>query len=289
MVVPNAGQFGARNVEYTEDEIVHNAMQQGKLLRRYLKDVSTEVVTMLEQGKNVMFQGSQGIMLDIDWGNYPKVTSSNPTPNAIPVAVGVPLIHIAHMENVGVMKAYLTKVGSGPVATCLDNHQWPVDETMSTQEAMHIRKKGQEFGATTKRARRVGWLDLVQLSYACRMSALTQLAMTKLDVLEGLDEIKVAHAYLLPNGQQTTEYRAWDLQWLNSVEPLYVTMPGFKEGEVSCAKQYEDLPESARNLITLVEQYTKVPVTIISTGPKASQTIFRNKYPFFKFITFIKF
>lgn len=275
MVVPQGGNFGASQQHYTEVEVIERTMEQGKKLRRYLNDVSEEVIALLNKGKNVLFQGSQGVMLDVDWGNYPKVTSSHPTPGTIPTSVGVPLNLLYNMENVGVMKAYLTKVGSGPVATCLDAHCWPVDESRSEKEALHIRAKGHEYGATTKRPRRVGWLDLVQLNYACKMSGLTQLAMTKLDVLEGLEEIKVAYAYEV-NGQQTSQYRAWDLEWLANARPIYATLKGFEEGEVSNAKNYYELPSSAKNLVSLVQGYTNVPVTLISTGPKASQTIFKG-------------
>jgi len=280
MVVPKGGEFGAELVHYTEDEMVENQMRLGQKLKKYLTDVSQEVIQSLHADKNVLFQASQGVMLDIDWGNYPKVTSSHPMAGAVPTCVGVPMNLLANSEVFGVIKAYLTKVGSGPVSTCLDGQTWPVDENVSEDAAKHIRAKGAEYGATTKRARRVGWIDLVQLKYAVEVSGITQLAMTKLDVLEGLDMIKLAKAYTV-DGIETTEYRSWDLDWLSRAKPVYLKLDGFKDGEVQNSREFKHLPLGAKELVTLVENYVHVPVTLISNGPKASQTILNRDFKSF--------
>jgi adenylosuccinate synthase len=277
MVVPKGGNFGAELVSYTENEMVERQIELGQKLKKYLTDVSQEVIQTLLGSGNVVFQASQGIMLDLDWGDYPKVTSSHPSPGSIPTCVGVPMTLLRDMECIGVTKAYNTKVGSGPVAACLDGQTWPVDENFSEPEALHIRAKGKEFGATTKRARRVAWLDIVQLEYSAQLSGLTQFALTKLDVLGGLDKIKIAHGYEI-NGKPASTYTNWNLERMSQIKPVYTELEGFTVAEVIGAKHYDDLPDGAKSLVRMIEDFTKVPVTLISTGPKGTDTIVRKNF-----------
>ncbi len=270
--VPQGGKFGAELVEISEDDMVAQYLELGRKLKPYLTDVSKEIREALKEGKNVIFQGSQGLMLDITFGNYPKVTSSHPMPAGVFTSIGLPPMKF---EAIGVVKAYMTKVGSGPVATCLDGGKWPVDESLSEEVAKRIRKEGNEYGATTGRPRRVGWPDMVILKYSCDVCGYTQLAITKLDTLGGIGPIKIAVAYEC-DGKEFTDYPAWDAGFLLRCKPKYVEIPGFEVEEVRNAKTFEELPEGAKQYITMIGDITGVPVTFISTGPDRNQTILRG-------------
>ncbi|HII15969.1 MAG TPA: adenylosuccinate synthase [Nanoarchaeota archaeon] len=246
------------------------AVESGKKLKRYMADVADEVLTAYKDGKKIVFQGAQGTLLDIGFGNYPKVTSSEVRVPAAYTAVGIPALP---MKSVGIVKAYPTKVGSGPVVTCLDCQKWPVDESVSDPVAKIIRERGQERGATTGRPRRVGWPDMVILKYSNNLNGFTDLALTRFDLFSGINPIKVCVAYMI-DGKVTDKYPAWDLDALTRAKPLYVEIPGF--GDITGVRNYEDLPEGAKKFVELMEQSTGVPVSIISVGPERNQTIFRN-------------
>lgn len=264
------GKYVIEDVPLSLEYCVQVAVESGKKLKRYMADVADEVMEALKQKKNVVFQAAQGTMLDIGFGNYPKVTSSETRAPAVYSAVGIPAVP---MKAIGILKAYPTKVGSGPVVTCLDGGKWPVDESVSDPVAKIIREKGQEKGATTGRARRVGWPDMVVARYSANINGFTDFALTRLDLFAGIGDIKVCVAYKI-NGEETTKYPGWDLELLSKAEPVYVTLPGFDD--ISKIRKYKDLPKGAKQYIKLIEQSTGVPVTVISVGPDREETIFRN-------------
>jgi adenylosuccinate synthase len=183
-------------------------------------------------------------------------------------SVGMPPMAI---RSIGVMKAYVTKVGSGPVVTCLDGGRWPVDESVSDPVAVAVRARGREYGATTGRARRVGWLDLVAMRYSCRINGFSELALTKLDVLAGIDPVRVCTAYEA-DGRATTEYPAWDLELLARCRPKYKDFGGFADVR----------DEGAQRIVSFIESELGVPVTILSTGPGREELVYRGFKPLAK-------
>ena len=205
----------------------------------------------LEQGKRVLAEGAQGAMLDIDFGTYPFVTSSNTTTSGVCTGLGVPPTAIG--EVLGISKAYCTRVGSGPFPSELEGE---MEE--------ELRKAGNEFGATTGRPRRCGWIDLPQLRYSIMLNGVSQLILTKIDVLDSFDSIGVCHAYKI--GTQSTKTLPYDLTAVE-IEPEVIFFEGWKQS-LSEAERMEDLPAAARTFIEYLEQELKVPVTIVSTGPE---------------------
>lgn len=257
-------------ISFDVGAVVKEYVSLGRDLKKYLVDVSDEVYKALKIGNNVLFEGAQGTMLDIKFGNYPKVTSSHPMSGSVFSSVGIPPMV---MRTIGIAKAYVTKVGSGPVVTCLDKGLFPVDESKSEPEGNYIRKKGQEYGTTTGRPRRVGWLDMVALKYSHRINGFSELALMKLDCLSGLDKIKLAGAY--KHGYKVIHnYSSWDLNFLNECKPIYEEFDGF--GDISSAREYKQLPENAKKYVERVEEFLEVPVTVISVGPGREETIYRG-------------
>ena len=211
----------------------------------------------LESGKEIMFEGAQGAMLDIDHGTYPYVTSSNTTSAGVCTGAGIPPQAIGKVT--GIVKAYCTRVGEGPFPTEL------LDELGET-----IRQEGGEFGATTGRPRRCGWLDLVALKHASRLNGITDFSLTKLDVLDILDEVKLCVAYEY-QGQQFDYFPA-DIEVLENITPIYETFPGWKTSTVHC-RSVDELPENAQKYLQIITEYTGIPYSIISVGPGREQTI----------------
>lgn len=274
IMAPEDGKFGAKLKKFSLKEIVQLYSKAGEKLKPYLSDVSEEVMHALEKKEEVFFQGSQGFLLDIAYGNYPKVTSSSPSVSSIPENVGVSLKSISDINAIGVLKAYITKVGSGPVVTCLDKSKWPVDENVSENIANKIRKEGHEYGTTTGRARRVGWLDLVVANYSTKKNGFTQIALTKLDTLADIEKLKICVAYM-DQGKITQEYKGYATEWLNNVKPVYREINGFSKQKILNAKTFDQLPENAKEYVKTIESVLKVPVTIISTGPDREQIIWK--------------
>ena len=274
MVMPDRkiinGVYKIEDMPLTVEQCVQAAVESGRKLKKYMADVSDEVYTALKEGKNVVIQGAQGTMLDIGFGNYPKVTSSEVRAPAVYTAVGIPAFP---MKVIGIVKAYPTKVGSGPVVTCLDGGKWPVDEQYSDPVAKLIRERGQERGATTGRERRVGWPDMVVLNYSHKLNGFTDLALTRLDIMHDIDPIKVCVAYEI-DGKETNKYSGWDLETLSRAKPVYTDIEGF--GDISKIRRYRDLPSGAKKFIELMEETTGVPVSIVSVGPDREETIFRR-------------
>lgn len=226
----------------------------------HIGDARAAIVGALERGE-VVFEGAQGTLLDLDFGTYPYVTSSPTTVHGIGWGTGIAAGRVERV--VGVTKAYTTRVGEGP---------FPTEEGGEVGE--RLRAKGEEYGATTGRPRRCGWLDLVALRYAHAVNAFTDFALTKLDVLSGLREIRVAVGYRIA-GQRTTTFplRAEDLA---RVEPVYEVLPGWGE-DIAGLRDYEELPPPARHFVRFVEAEVGVPVRFIGTGPGEEAIIVRGQ------------
>ncbi len=229
-------------------------------LAPHIANVSVRLTEAIKAGQQVLFEGAQGTHLDIDHGTYPFVTSSNTVSGNACCGAGVGPKAIS--DVVGIVKAYTTRVGAGPFTTEL------FDDIGD-----YIQEKGAEFGATTGRRRRCGWLDTVVLNNSVRLNGLTGLAITKLDVLGGLEEIKICPAYLY-KGERVEAFPA-NLKVLESCEPLYETLPGWEE-DISHLRRYDDLPTNVRGYLKRIEELTGVPVQIVSVGPGREQTIVLN-------------
>jgi len=231
------------------------------VLRPLIADTDPLVYTAVQKGQRVVFEGAQGTLLDLDHGTYPYVTSSHPVAGGACVGTGIGPTHIDAV--IGVAKAYTTRVGAGAFPTEQPN------ETGS-----YLRERGREYGTTTGRPRRCGWLDAVVLRYAAQVNSLTAFAMTLLDVLSGLDTVQICRAYRLPDGQVTEQFPS-DSAVLEQCEPVYEQLPGWKE-EIADATSWDDLPENAHRYIEKVEELTGVPVAMVSVGPQRHQTFWRH-------------
>lgn len=242
------------------EELAQEYLEYYEELKPLLVDGPAVLEQAYNSGESVLFEGAQGTLLDIDFGSYPYVTSSNSSVGGIVTGAGFPGHHIDSV--VGVAKAYLTRVGKGPFPAELEGEmgEW-------------LREQGGEYGATTGRPRRCGWLDLPLLNYSSRVNGFTNLALTKLDVLSGLDEIKVIvdHEEQGDGPQDVVVHSSR----LEDVEPVYETLPGWDEYIRDC-RRWSDLPENARRYVTFVEDYVDVPVTYISIGPEREELIARD-------------
>jgi len=239
------------------DALIAEFAAYAELVRPYVCDVPALLMDAAERGEPILMEGAQGTLLDLDYGTYPYVTSSHPV--AAGACLGTGIAPNRLREIWGVAKAYTTRVGEGPFPTEL------TDETGD-----RIRNRGREYGTTTGRARRVGWLDLVALRYAARVNGFTALAVTLLDVLSGFDTLKVCVAYRL-DGEITRAFVA-DAPTLARCEPVYEALPGWRE-EISDCRTLEDLPPNARAYLRCIEQYVGVPIRLISVGAGREQTI----------------
>jgi adenylosuccinate synthase len=238
-----------------EETVFHDYSALASRLKKYLHDVS-KIVSENIESKNIIFESAQGTFLDISYGTYPFVTASHPISGNVFVDVGFPP---RKLDCVGIVKAYTTRVGSGVFLTELND---PLGEK--------IRQNGHEFGTTTGRPRRCGWLDLVMLQYAHRLNGFTSLAITKLDVLSGIDRIRVAVRYILDGKEAGYPLT---LEQLDKCEIGYEEFPGFVIDEN--ARSYDDLPEGAKKYLEFIEKYLGVPISIISIGPDRKQTIMK--------------
>lgn len=221
-------------------------------------DVSTILDTARKNGDNILFEGAQGTMLDIDHGTYPFVTSSNTTAGGVATGAGFGPRHIDYV--LGIIKAYCTRVGGGPFTTEL------FDEV-----GAEIARKGNEFGAVTGRPRRCGWFDAVAMRRAIQINSISGFCMTKLDVLDGFDEVKICVGYKLPSGK-VVDFAPLSAKDWEGVEPIYETMPGWKENTFGVT-DVNQLPENTRNYVKRIEEVTGVPIAILSTGPDRVQTM----------------
>ncbi|MHB0915247.1 MAG: adenylosuccinate synthase [Thermoleophilia bacterium] len=242
-------------------EVMEQYAQYADRLSPYIADTSLLIDQALKRGENVLFEGAQGCLLDIDHGTYPFVTSSNPIAGAACVGAGVGPTKID--EVLGVCKAYTTRVGEGP---------FPTELTGDLGE--HLVQKGGEFGTTTGRQRRCGWLDLVILKYAIRLNGLTRLAITKLDVLSGLGQIDVCSMYDYEHDgvkDNFTEFPPHQSIFYHC-SPVLETMPGWEQDITGCRKM-SDLPREARDYLALIEEEAGIPVKMVSVGPEREQII----------------
>ncbi|BAQ15217.1 adenylosuccinate synthetase [Clostridium botulinum B2 128] len=247
--------FGGEALDY--NEIYNEYLGYAEKLRPFVKDISVIVNKKIKDGKEVLFEGAQGTLLDIDYGTYPYVTSSSTIAGGVCIGAGVGPTAITNA--VGIAKAYTTRVGKGPFPTEL------LDSTGDW-----VREKGHEFGVTTGRARRCGWLDLVILKTSARISGLTSFAVTKIDTLAGLDTLKVCTGYRL-NGE-IIDYVPASLEDLAKCEPIYEEFEGWDDS-ITNARCYEDLPENAIKYLKKIEDFTETKVSIVSVGPKRDQTM----------------
>ncbi|MFW6375961.1 MAG: adenylosuccinate synthase [Thermoplasmatota archaeon] len=242
------------------DELHEQYIEYGKRLKKYVTDVSVELDKAFNEGKDVLFEGAQGTHIDIEHGVYPYTTSSHTISGGACIGAGVGPKKID--EIIGVVKAYTSRVGTGPFPAELE------DETGD-----HIREKGGEYGTTTGRPRRCGWLDLVMIKLSARVNSLTGLAVTNLDVLEGLDEIKICTHYEYEC--EKIEHFPADIEALYDYEPVYRTFDGWEEQDWSeiVEKGYDALPENMKKYLDFIEEETGIPIKLISVGPDRSQTI----------------
>jgi adenylosuccinate synthase len=233
----------------------------GHRLEQHIADTAAIAWEALDADKIVLFEGAQGALLDIDHGTYPFVTSSNPVAGAACIGAGVGPKDITQV--VGITKAYTTRVGAGPFPSELDD-----------EVGEEIRQRGGEFGTTTGRPRRTGWLDLVALRYAARINGLTALAVTKLDVLSGFDSIKVATRY---RGRDDAEFETFPYHQsvLHHARAVYEELPGWSEdiGEARCEA---DLPQAARDYLRFIEERVGVPVALVGVGPGREQVVWSD-------------
>ncbi|HEY8394128.1 MAG TPA: adenylosuccinate synthase [Thermaerobacter sp.] len=247
--------YGVEGYDY--DRLLAEYLEYAERLRPFVTDTSRLINDAITAGQNVLFEGAQGTMLDLDHGTYPYVTSSYPTAAGACIGAGVGPTRIDQV--IGVAKAYTSRVGDGPFPTELTDEigQW-------------IRERGHEYGTTTGRPRRCGWLDAVVLRYAARVSGMTALAITRLDTLGGLDRVRICVAYEL-DGQRVEDLPAGALH-LARCKPIYEELPGWDE-DLSRLDRIEDLPAAARRYLQRIEELVGVPVAVVSIGRERAQTI----------------
>ena len=255
-VVARLDELGAGTEEL--DRAMEETLALSDRLLGLATDVGPEISKALREGRHVLLEGAQGTALDLDHGTYPFVTSSNTTAGGAATGTGIGPTSIT--DVIGIVKAYTTRVGEGPLPSA-----------MSPEMDEHVRALGGEFGATTGRPRRCGWFDSVLTRFASQVNGLTGVAVTKLDVLDTLDEVKIATAYRMPNGK-VREFFPADTSSLTELEPIYETMPGWNESTCDVRK-LEDLPKNARAYLDRIEELTNAPVRYVSVGTKRSQII----------------
>lgn len=240
------------------DAITDEYLAHAERLRPYVTDTVSWMNRAVSQGRKILFEGAQGSLLDIDFGTFPYVTSSNSSAAGLGTGSGV---HARQVQNwVGIVKAYTTRVGGGPFPTELDN-----------EIGQRIRDRGREYGTVTGRPRRCGWFDAVAVRHSAWVSGATELSVMLLDVLSGFDEIKVAVAYEKPDGSRLEWFPAC-LEELGKVKPIYVTLPGWHE-DVTEIKHWHDFPVNFKNYVAFLASQIGVPVRRVSVGPERTQTV----------------
>ncbi|MED3661633.1 adenylosuccinate synthase [Ureibacillus sp. FSL K6-8385] len=238
------------------EDIFEEYYNYGQEIKQYVTDTAKVLNDVLDRGGRVLFEGAQGVMLDIDHGTYPFVTSSNPVAGGVTTGTGIGPSHVSRV--VGVCKAYTSRVGDGPFPTEL------FDEI-----GHQIREVGREYGTTTGRPRRVGWFDAVVVRHSRRVSGITDLALNSIDVLTGLETVKICTAYKYKD-QILTEYPA-NLHVLEECEPVYEELPGWTE-DITGVRSFDELPENAQNYINRIVELTGIPLMTFSVGPAREQT-----------------
>lgn len=245
---------------FTFEEIFDEYCGYAEVLKKYVADTTLALHRDIAAGKRLLFEGAQGTLLDVDHGTYPYVTSSSTCAGGACTGSGVSPREIHQI--VGISKAYVTRVGSGPFPTEL------LDD-----DGERLRKTGSEFGATTGRPRRCGWFDALVVKYAVRVNGLTGIALTKLDVLDDFDTIRICTGYMY-NGKKLDELPA-NLAVFEKCQPVYEEMPGWK-ADIKQARTFQDLPENARKYVKRLEQLVGCPIALVSVGPRRDETIILN-------------
>ncbi len=245
--------------ELSFEDIFNSYQEMAQKLKHRIIDSEQELQIAVSNDKNILLEGAQAMMLDIDHGHYPYVTSSSPTTNGACVGSGIAYRHIN--KSIGVCKAYATRVGEGPFVSELDD-----------EVGEELRTKGGEFGATTGRPRRCGWLDTVVVKHAVDINGLTDIALTKMDILTGMDEIKICVAYEI-NGQRVN-YIPAEIEENQIAKPIYETIKGWSEDITQC-KSFNDLPKEAQDYITKIEELVGCKVSFVSNGVDRDQFIIR--------------
>ncbi len=248
--------FGVKPLSF--EKICSEYDHTGRFLRPFIRDSVALLHKVIQQNRSILFEGAQGTLLDLDFGTYPYVTSSHPTSGGACIGTGIPPNRMDRV--VGVVKAYTTRVGEGPFPT-------EYDDTMGAE----IQKIGDEFGRTTGRGRRCGWFDAVVTRYAQRINGIDELAVTKLDVLDHLPELKICVAYR--HGSKVHHKIPMDLDVLQKCKPIYRTYRGWQT-PTQQARRYRDLPRNARIYLEALSHHTGAPISIVSVGPRRDETIF---------------
>ena len=238
-------------------EILEKYLSYGNFLKKYIASTHIELNDAIKSGKNILFEGAQGTMLDVDYGTYPYTTSSHTIAGGSVIGTGVGPKHFN--EIIGIVKAYTTRVGEGPLPTELFD-----------KNGKHLQEKGHEFGTTTSRPRRCGWLDLVVVKHSCMISGITKLAMTKLDVLDGLDKLKICIKYDI-NGKKI-DYFPSKIDDVEKCKPIYKKLKGWEKIDKKSSK-FSGLPKEAQVYLKFIEKEVRVPISIVSIGPGRKETI----------------
>ena len=241
---------------FVYEEVYNELMQSYKKAAKYFGDVTDTLENIYEQGGNILYEGAQGTLLDVDYGTYPYVTSSNTLATSVGIGSGFP--KSIYSDVLGVAKAYTTRVGAGPFPT-----------ELFCDVGQKIAELGHEFGATTGRPRRCGWLDLVALKYSAKLNNLTELCITKLDVLDAFDEIKACIGYNV-NGEKTP----FKSRLLHKADPIYKDFKGWNCSLADC-ENYDSLPDKAKDFLNFIENFVGVKISLISNGPNREDLIHR--------------
>ena len=238
-------------------EILEAYSNYGKQLKNYITTTHIKLNKSIQKGKNILFEGAQGTMLDVDFGTYPYTTSSHVIAGGSSIGAGIGPKYIN--EIIGIVKAYTTRVGEGPLPT-----------ELSDKIGEYLQQKGHEFGTTTSRPRRCGWLDLVVVRHACMISGITKLAITKLDVLDSLKQVRICTHYQL-NGKKIDYFPA-NIEDVKQCKPIYKESKGWDEIDKNSSK-FSDLPKEAQEYLNFIEKELQVPIAVVSIGPGRRETI----------------
>ena len=258
--------YNQPTVDY--QKTLDEALSQANIVRPMIVDVAEELHQQMSRDENILFEGAQGALLDIDQGTYPFVTSSNTTSGGAVTGSGIGVRDIDYV--LGIVKAYTTRVGGGPFPTELD---YDVTSDEGDPIGRELCSRGHEFGATTGRQRRCGWLDLVILNRSFKLNAVSGICLTKLDVLDDLDLIKICVAYEV-DGQRTTT-PPFSAEGYSAAKPVYIEMPGWKCSTIG-THSFDNLPSEAQSYIRKIEELSQLPVDILSTGPDRKETLILN-------------
>ncbi|MFP6775617.1 MAG: adenylosuccinate synthase, partial [PS1 clade bacterium] len=261
--------YGVDAVDF--EDTLSEALTQAEVIKGMISDVAEQIHRHIASDENILFEGAQGALLDIDQGTYPFVTSSNTTSGGAVTGSGVGVTNIDYV--LGIVKAYTTRVGGGPFPTEL---VYDISTDVGDDIGKELGTIGCEFGATTGRQRRCGWLDMVTLNRSFKINSVSGICLTKLDVMDNLDIVKICVAYEIDGKSQSTP--PYDSEGYEKAKPEYIEMPGWKTSTIG-TKSFQSLPIEAQNYIKKIEELSSLPVDILSTGPDRDETLILN-HPF---------